>query len=107
AQHLRAWQAYAARKINLYYWRTKSGVEVDFIVYGPNAFFAMEVKSSKTVHSQDLKGLLSFKEDYPQASLVLLYGGKERLRMNNVLCLPCEQFLTALDPRKSLQSAVT
>ena len=106
AQHLRAYQAYAASKMDLYYWRTKSGVEVDFILYGQDAFYAIEVKSSKTVHPQDIKGLLAFKEDYPQASALMLYRGKERLRIKNVLCLPCEKFFAALDPKKSFQNAL-
>jgi hypothetical protein len=71
------------------------------VVKGEDTFWAIEVKSSKTIHPHDLKGLLSFKEDYPQATTVLLYRGKERLRMQNVLCLPCEQFLIHLNPRKS------
>lgn len=100
AQHLRAYQAYAAQKSDLYYWRTKSGMEVDFIVYGKDTFFAIEVKSSKTIHPQDLNGLLSFKEDYPQASMIMLYGGKEQMRVKDVLCMPCEKFLTALNPEK-------
>lgn len=106
AQHLRAFQAYASEKIDLYYWRTKSGVEVDFIVYGQDTFYAIEVKSSKTIHSQDLKGLLSFKEDYPQATAIMLYRGKEQLRIKEVLCLPCENFFTALDSRKFFRNAL-
>jgi len=100
AQHLKAYQSYADKKIDLYYWRTKSGVEVDFVVYGQNVFWAIEVKSSKTIHPHDLKGLLSFREDYPQASVMLLYRGKERLRIQNVPCLPCEDFLVNFNPRK-------
>ncbi len=104
AQHLRAYQAYSALKTELYYWRTKSGVEVDFIIYGKDTFFALEVKSSKTIHPQDLNGLLSFKEDYPQATVMMLYCGKERLRIKNILCLPCEEFFTMLDPAKPFQN---
>lgn len=106
AQHLKAYQSYADKKIDLYYWRTKSGVEVDFVVYGQDVFWALEVKSSKTIHPHDLKGLLSFKEDYSQASVVLLYRGKERLRIQNVLCLPCEDFLVNFHPKK-LQKVFT
>ena len=105
AQHLRAYQAYAPGKTGLYYWRTKSGVEVDFIVYGQDAFYAIEVKSAKTVHPGDIKGLLSFKEDYPQSTVIMLYRGKERLRIKDVLCLPCERFFAALDPKKPFQDA--
>jgi len=32
AQHLRAWAAYSRESFELAYWRTHSGVEVDFIV---------------------------------------------------------------------------
>ena len=37
AQHLRAWIAYRNRGERLYFWRTKSGSEVDFVVYGKTA----------------------------------------------------------------------
>lgn len=105
-QHLRAYQAYHHEKIDLSYWRTKSGVEVDFIVYGQNAFVALEVKSARNVHATDLNGLLSFKADYPQATVLMLYRGHEKLRIKGVLCLPCEAFLAALDPSRSLQEIV-
>jgi predicted AAA+ superfamily ATPase len=45
AQHLRAWIDYSDNKNKLFFWRTKSGTEVDFIVYG-NEFTAIEVKHS-------------------------------------------------------------
>ncbi len=93
AQHLRAWIAYSDNGCSIYFWRTKSGVEVDFILYGKNTFYAIEVKNSNRVHKKMLKGLRSFKEDYPEAQLLLLYRGKEKLQINDVLCLPCEDFL--------------
>ena len=37
AQHLRAWIAYRGGDHELFYWRTKTGTEVDFIVYGPES----------------------------------------------------------------------
>lgn len=39
AQHLRAWMAYRGTDAGLFYWRTRSGVEVDFIVYGAAGFW--------------------------------------------------------------------
>jgi predicted AAA+ superfamily ATPase len=38
AQHLVAWNAYRGEKNKIYYWRTRSGVEVDFVVYGQDVF---------------------------------------------------------------------
>ncbi len=98
AQHLRAWIAYSNKTCNLYYWRTKSGVEVDFVLYGQDIFQAIEVKNSGRINSKMLKGLSAFQSDYPEAQALLLYRGNERLLINNILCLPCEQFLRNLIP---------
>lgn len=97
-QHLRAWIAYSNKTCNLYYWRTKSGVEVDFVLYGQDTFWAIEVKNSARINSKMLKGLSAFQYDYPEAQALLLYRGNERLLINNVLCLPCDQFLRNLVP---------
>jgi predicted AAA+ superfamily ATPase len=102
AQHIRAWNAYRDNSCELYFWRTKSGNEVDFIVYGPNTFYALEVKHSLKVHSKMLRGLLAFKEDYPEAQAYLLYRGKERLKIKDILCVPVEEFLTNLKPSNQL-----
>ena len=48
------------------------------------------------------KSLESFKEDYPISKQLFLYRGKERLKIKNVLCLPCEDFLKGLDPQVQL-----
>ena len=103
-QQLRAWIAYSGSKDNLFYWRTKSGNEVDFIIYGKDSFCAIEVKNTSKISTKMLKGLLAFKEDYDQAKLLLLYRGKERLKIKNVLCLPCEDFLKTLIPNKPIIS---
>ena len=39
-QHLRAVIEYARYDLAIYFWRTATGVEVDFIVYGANGLFA-------------------------------------------------------------------
>lgn len=98
AQHIRAWIEYGASSCNLYYWRTKAGSEVDFVIYGEDGFWAIEVKNSRKVHSVDLRALNSFAQDYPECTPVLLYRGKERLKINKTLCLPCEDFLKQLVP---------
>lgn len=104
AAHLRAWIDYANNHCKLYFWRTKNGVEVDFIVYGPSHFFAIEVKNAAQVHTKDLRSLKSFKTDYPEATCFLLYRGKEQLLMDDILCLPCEAFLKNLHPGNALKN---
>jgi len=93
AQHLRAWIAQQGQSDRLYYWRTKSGSEVDFVVYGPQTFAAWEVKHAARVHAGDLRALKAFREDYPEARLALLYLGQERLEIDGIAILPCETFL--------------
>ena len=102
AQHLLAWSAYSNNDCRLYFWRTKSGNEVDFILYGKDTFCAIEVKSSVRVHPKSLNALKSFAEDYPEAKTCLLYRGKERKKEKSILCMPCEDFLKELIPGKPL-----
>ncbi len=97
-QHLRAWNFYRGGLNTLHYWRTQSGNEVDFVVYGPDGFFAIEVKNSKRVHPLDVKSLRAFGEDYPQARRLLLHRGRDRLEIEGIACVPVEEFLLHLNP---------
>ncbi len=97
-QHLRAWCDYSAGRHEQYYWQTRSRVEVDFVVYGESGLYAVEVKNTRQVGPDDLRALKAFGEDYPQSRRFLLYRGKDRLKHDGVLCLPCEEFLLDLRP---------
>jgi len=100
AQHLRAWIDYSGQEIKLHFWRTRSGVEVDFVLYGAAGIFAIEAKNGARVYPQDLRGLKAFKQDYPQSRAYLVYRGNERLMKDDILCLPCEDFLLSLRPKQ-------
>ena len=102
AQHLVAWKDYTKEKYQLFFWRTRSGVEVDFVVYGPTGIWAIEVKNATNVSKKDLKGLKSFLQDYPMAKALLLYRGKDKLKIDDILCLPCEEFLKSLHPNQPI-----
>jgi len=106
AQHLRAFCALDNRGYTLYFWRTKAGSEVDFILYGPAGILAIEVKRTARLKTSDLSGLKAFKDDYPLAKTVLLYGGKERMRRGDILCLSCEDFLRDLRPEINFEKAL-
>ncbi|MEQ1691678.1 MAG: AAA family ATPase [Gemmatimonas sp.] len=101
AQHLRAWIAYSGVALDLYYWRTRTGLEVDFVVYGSTDFFAVEVKNSDRVRPGDLKGLRAFVAEYPECRPMLLYRGVDRLEVGGIPCWPVEQFLAQLRPGNS------
>jgi len=82
----------------LHYWQTRSQVEVDFVVYGQSGLYAIEVKNSRQVRPEDLRGLKAFAEDYPLSNRYLLYRGNDRLKRDGVLCMPCEDFLLQVSP---------
>ncbi len=81
----------------LFFWRTKSGLEIDFILYGEQKFMAIEVKNSKKIRTSDLTAFTSFKEDYPEAECICLYRGQERIYQQDVLLVPVEDFLVHID----------
>ena len=102
AQHLYAWIHSQQQTHTLSFYRTKSGSEVDFIIYGPKGFWAIEVKHSNKIHPQDLHSLISFHQDYPECTPLLLYMGNKRIKSSNILCLPVESFLKNLHVEKLL-----
>ena len=100
AQHLRAWCAYSKGSSSLHYWQTRSGTEVDFVVYGREGLQAVEVKNSGRVRPEDLRGLRAWVEEYPESERWLLYRGRDRLKRDGVKCVPVGDFLNALKPGK-------
>ncbi len=96
AQHLRAWIDYRNKDCRLYFWRTSSGNEVDFILYGKDVFWAIEVKHTATVHPRDLRSLKTFGQDYPEAKRTLLYRGPEKLSRDDIIIQSCEEFFGEL-----------
>ncbi|MFA5975717.1 MAG: AAA family ATPase [Elusimicrobiota bacterium] len=106
AQHLRSWIAYRHEDTTLSFWRTRSGAEIDFVLYGPHGFWGIEVKNSSRVRDEDLRGLKAFGEEYPEAKTLFLYRGKERLKKGAILCVPCEEFLRQLNPQKTLDGGL-
>ncbi len=101
-QHLMAWNGYGGARCEIAYWRTRGGSEVDLVVYGPTDFWGIEVKNMRTVRPQDLRGLRTFGQDFPEAGRLLLYRGEERFERDGVLCVPCEEFLKQLRPGRAV-----
>ena len=101
-QHLRAWIDYSGERNALYFWRTRAGVEVDFIVYTPTDFVAIEVKNAAKITPGDLVGLKTFRRDYPECRTLLLYRGRQQTMVDGILAVPVERFLKEIVPRKPL-----
>ncbi len=98
AQHLRALCQLRADSTTLRFWRTRSGLEVDFVVYGPNLFQAIEVTRATRVTAADLKGLKAFQTDDPEATCLLLSFCPEPLLIDGIRCEPLEGWLRRLRP---------
>ena len=102
AQHLRAWIDYTTSKHQLFFWRTKAGLEVDFVVFGELGLWAIEVKNSQHIHPGDLRALNHFKEDYPESQTLLIYRGEEKQLIDHILCMPVDEFLRSMMPNEMI-----
>lgn len=95
-QELRAILSWTDPGAGIYYWRTSTGLEVDFIIYSRNRLTGVEVKRKRNISSQDLTGIKAFSSDYPEASVLVLYGGERELNINGIRVLPVREALPNL-----------
>ena len=83
-------------KYKMYYYKTTTGLEVDFVLYGERGIRAFEVKRTPNPDSSDIKSLRLFLEEYPEAKATLVYGGSRRLHLDNIDVIPIEEALKTL-----------
>jgi predicted AAA+ superfamily ATPase len=81
----------------LHYWRTAAGDEVDFVLCGERGLRAFEVKMTQHVRPDDLRGVLRFRTDFPQAKAHLLYLGNRRWHDRGVEVVPFTDCVTRLE----------
>ena len=93
-QEIIAYLGYHGRQKDLSYWRTGYGYEVDAVL--GDAQVGIEIKSSTEVRDNQLKGLRSFGEDYPQARLIVVSLDKYHRRKDNIEIIPVREFLSDL-----------
>ena len=82
---------------NLFYWRDKTGNEVDILTDDAGKLTALELKAGETISTDFFKGLDYFSalQKKPIKKL-LLYGGKqEQTRSNGISVLPWNKFIYA------------
>lgn len=95
-QSLQAINDYFELGYKIHFWRTSSGTEVDFILYGPRGLHAFEIKRSAQVTNKSLHGLREFSEDYPEAKLYLIFLGKYKEYHGAITAIPFEDALKEL-----------
>ena len=92
ANELRAYCSYS-RRGDLFYWRSKSGYEVDFIINGATA---VEVKASKNISGRDLRGIKALMEENNLKNYVIVSLESEKRRVEGIKILPWKYFLSVL-----------
>jgi predicted AAA+ superfamily ATPase len=95
-QELVALNALCDRRYKIHYWRTATGMEVDFVLYGPRGLLAFEVKRTRRPTQEALRGLKAFAADYPMARAFLIYGGERELNESGIRVLSFENALREL-----------
>ena len=93
-QELIAHSHYSGVHYPLYYWRTASQIEIDFVLGDHEV--ALEVKSTKNATPRHAKGLLSFTEEYTVKKKILVTNDPFPRQMGEILVLPCNIFLQKL-----------
>lgn len=69
-QEIVAYLGYSNSAAKLSYWRTYTQIEVDAVL--GDAQVAIEIKSAAEVQNKHLKGLKAFKEEHPEARLIIV-----------------------------------
>ena len=76
------------------FWRTKTGLEVDFVLGGGE--IAIEVKGTSRVDSRDLRGLSAFADEFsPKQAIVVCCEQQERV-LGPIRIMPWATFLEKL-----------
>lgn len=92
---LKAYQAYQNPELDIRYWRTSTGFEVDFIL--GDMQIALEVKGSQNVHDAHIRAIKALLEEHAVGKSVIVCLEKEpRMLEQGVEVLPWRDFLERL-----------
>lgn len=89
-----AHRAYRELDYAVNFWRTKSGLEVDFIL--GQGQVAIEVKGTSRVDSPDLRPLKTFLQEYRPAKALVVCNERAPRVHEDILILPWREFLKML-----------
>ena len=97
---LLAFRTYEERHLPIRYWRTKSGLECDFVV-GSDGGVAIEVKGASRLRPADLRGIRAYVDEHaPEQAVVVCNERDPRRTPDGIWILPWEQFLQQLWDRQ-------
>ncbi len=92
---LKAYQAYKNPDLEIKFWRTASGFEVDFLL--GDGLLAVEIKAGKRVHEGDLRGLRALKDEIRiKKSIVVCLEDTPRTLDGGIEVVPWKVFIEKL-----------
>jgi uncharacterized protein len=92
---LKAYQAYKDPECRLHYWRTSTGLEVDFILGEMEV--ALEVKTSKRIDNIHTKNLRALADNHQLKRLILIsFEPHPKILNGNIECMYWQDFLKQL-----------
>jgi predicted AAA+ superfamily ATPase len=91
---LLAHSSYRELHYPIHFWRTKSGMEVDFIL--GDGQVAIEVKGSSRIERKDVRGLEVFAAEQSPARTIVVSNEARPRNMGELLILPIREFLARL-----------
>lgn len=90
------WRETQTPRPEVYYWRTASGAEVDFVVQSRNGLLPIEVKMTSRAQMGDIRSLEAFLDEYSKDARfgVLLYGGDAVIALTpRIVAVPARAIL--------------
>ena len=93
---LLAYRTYREHDFSVRFWRTKSGLECDFVL-GREGSVAIEVKGGANLAAGDLRPMRSYMEEHrPRRAIVVCNANAPRRTGDGIWILPWRQFLERL-----------
>jgi len=89
-----AFRSYAGKDFPINFWRTKTGLEVDFVLGSGEV--AIEIKGTSRVDKKDMNAMEIFVQAYSPKKSIIVCNEKEKRVRNKVTILPWEIFLEEL-----------
>jgi len=91
---LSAHRSYNELEYDIQFWRTKNGLEVDFILGGGEV--ALEVKAGGRVGGRDLHALTAFVDEFKPKHALVICNEKEERAIGHIRIVPWKIFLARL-----------
>ncbi|MBL7127618.1 MAG: ATP-binding protein [Ignavibacteria bacterium] len=86
-----AYRSYKELDYEINYWRTKSGLEVDFVL--GNGEVAIEVKGTARIDKKDIRSMRAFVDEFSPAKAFIVCNEKEERMHDKIRIIPYRNFL--------------